>query len=86
MTKAELKQVVSHPCHGGYVCARGMAAARRMVCAGGQDCADCPHSGTPVKLFTPKGAARAMMTGKVLKDCHSHFSLLKYQLKFHPYR
>jgi hypothetical protein len=33
------------------------------------DCADCPHSpqnSIPVKLYTPKKAARAMMVGKVL--------------------
>jgi hypothetical protein len=34
------------------------------------DCATCinsPENSTPVKLYTPKGAARAMLAGKVLK-------------------
>lgn len=37
---------------------------------GGLACDDClnsPHNSVPVKLLTPKGAARAMLVGKVLK-------------------
>jgi hypothetical protein len=40
------------------------------TCAGGPDCDDClqnPKNSVPVKLYTPKGAARAMLVGKVLK-------------------
>jgi hypothetical protein len=40
------------------------------ICTGGIPCEDClrdPQNSTPVKLYTPKGAARAMMAGKVLK-------------------
>jgi hypothetical protein len=42
------------------------------TCAeGGIACDDClnsPQNSTPVKLYTPKGAARAMLVGKVLKS------------------
>jgi hypothetical protein len=34
------------------------------------DCASCvtgPENSVPVKLYTPKGAARAMLAGKILK-------------------
>jgi hypothetical protein len=40
------------------------------TCRGGSDCADCLHdlkNSVPVKIYTPKGAARAMMGGKTLK-------------------
>jgi hypothetical protein len=40
---------------------------------GGMACDDCfhnPQNATPIKLYTPKGAARAMLAGKVLKDKH----------------
>jgi hypothetical protein len=40
------------------------------TCAGGIDCEECindPRNSTPVKLYTPKGAARAMLVGKILK-------------------
>jgi hypothetical protein len=40
------------------------------TCPGGVDCADCissPENSVPVKLYTPKGAARAMLVGKILK-------------------
>jgi hypothetical protein len=39
------------------------------TCADG-DCTDCvssPENSVPVKLYTPKGAARAMLAGKVLQ-------------------
>jgi hypothetical protein len=39
------------------------------TCGGGIDCAAClnsPLNSAPVKLYTPKGAARAMLAGKVL--------------------
>jgi hypothetical protein len=31
------------------------------------DCLNSPQNSTPVRLYTPKGAIRAMLTGKVLK-------------------
>jgi hypothetical protein len=31
------------------------------------DCVNAPQNSKPVKLYTPKGAARAMLLGKVLK-------------------
>jgi hypothetical protein len=41
------------------------------TCAGGIDCEECindPRNSTPVKLYTPKSAARALLAGKVLKS------------------
>jgi hypothetical protein len=48
------------------------------TCAGGTPCEEClndPRNSTPVKLYTPKGAARAMLAGKTLKDSrgNKHF-------------
>jgi hypothetical protein len=31
-------------------------------------CQTNPENSTPVKIYTPKGAARAMLTGKILKS------------------
>lgn len=42
-----------------------------MTCRGPGDCEDClndPRNSTPVKLYTPEGAARAMLAGKLLKN------------------
>ena len=33
-----------------------------------ENCLNSPENSIPVKLYTPKGAARAMLAGKVLKD------------------
>jgi hypothetical protein len=43
------------------------------ICPGGIDCDEClesPKNSTPVKLYTPKGAARAMLAGKTLKGVY----------------
>jgi hypothetical protein len=45
-----------NPC---FTCAEG-----GMACDG---CLDSPQNSTPVKIYTPKRAARAMLAGKVLK-------------------
>jgi hypothetical protein len=40
------------------------------TCQDGPDCTGClnnPENAVPVKIYTPKGAARAMLVGKVLK-------------------
>jgi hypothetical protein len=41
----------------------------------GRDCGNClssPKKSTPVRLYTPKGAIRALLVGKTLKDNYGH--------------
>jgi hypothetical protein len=44
-----------------------ICASCRECGAACEDCVNSPQNGNPVKLYTPKGAVRAMLLGKVLK-------------------
>ncbi|GHU66587.1 hypothetical protein FACS189447_07770 [Spirochaetia bacterium] len=56
--------------HGPHKIRNGGRGGPCATCRTGdcESCLDSPGNSTPIRLFTPKGAARAMLTGTVLRD------------------